>query len=58
MWKRVWKFAYLVEPVVLWTRTVEGDSEGAAEAAEAGAEAVEHFGAFACQRVRHEHDVV
>ena len=37
--------AYVVEPVILWAGVVEGDSEGAAEAAEAGSEAVEHCGA-------------
>ena len=56
--KEVWKVAYIVEPVVLWTGAVDGDSEGAAEAAEAGAKAVEHFCAFAGQRVLQKYDLV
>jgi len=50
--------AYLVEPVVLWTRAVEGDSEGAAEAAETGAEAVEHCGAYSNQHLQQRGNLV
>jgi len=50
--------AYLVEPVVLRTGAVDGDSEGAAEAAETGAEAVEHCGAYSNQHLQQRGNLV